>query len=259
MSHAIPTASEFLNSPYDPRLEKEFFSRVLLPNGTFKTTTDHRLDDLNALVLPLIKSLPFTPLRIADVAASSGVSSAEWHDQLLEAGVDFTMLATDLTTTALHVKKEFAEGLFDEGLRPLHLSAFGRVMPPKARFPAGLIPAALSWYLRIGSRHNVVSLMSKRATTSSRFKVENDDITAPSSVRFHVLRAANILHYQYFDKAQLCAIMANLKGRLVDGGLFIVCRTVANGSNHGVACKLVSDKFTVLDRIGDGSEIEPLL
>ena len=256
--HVKPTATEFLTSPYDPQLEKDFFSRVMLPNGTIKTTSEHRLDDLNELALPHIKALPFSPLRICDVAASSGVSSAEWYDQLLSSGLDFQMYATDLTTTAIHLKNGWAEGLFDEHMRPLHLSAFGRGMPPKADFPRGLVTAAISAYLKLTVRQrSTVSLMSKRLSPS--VQVECDDITQPSILYgFHVLRAANILHYEYFSKEQLASIIANLKCRLVEGGLFIACRTMKDGSNHGAIFRHEAMRLSLIAMIGSGLEIENL-
>jgi hypothetical protein len=258
MSHSRPTASEFISSIYDPQLEREFFARVMLPNGTAKFTSEHRLDDLNHLSLPMIKALPFKPLRIMDVAASSGVSSAEWHDQLLSAGLDFTLCATDLVTTALHAKALGAECLFDGQMKPIHVSAFGRGMPPKAPMPIGIVPMAVSTCLKL-VRNRPVSLMSKRFQESPRLRIEQDDIQKRSCLTgFHVLRAANILHRKYFTERQLIDIIQKLKSRLAEGGLFIVCRTL-DGCSHGVMCSFNSGTLLVVARIGNGHEVEPLL
>src|SRR5258708_7118594 len=258
MSHSRPTASEFISSIYDPQLERKFFARVMLPNGTVKFTSEHRLDDLNDLSLPLIKALPFKPLHIMDVAASSGVSSAEWHDQLLSAGLDFTLCATDLVTTALHAKALGAECLFDGHMKPIHVLAFRRGMPPKAPMPIGIVPMAVSTCLKL-VRNRPVSLMSKRFQKSPRLRIEQDDIQKKSGLTgFHVLRAANILHCKYFTKRQLIDIVQKLKSRLAEGGLFIVCRTL-DGCNHGVMCSFNSGTLRVIARIGNGHEIEPVL
>ena len=49
------TRDIFFSRTREPRLqrelEREFFSRVVLPNGTVKTTSAHRLDDVNERVL----------------------------------------------------------------------------------------------------------------------------------------------------------------------------------------------------------------
>src|ERR1035438_4568778 len=78
-----PTTEEvFFNDlpecPEQDALEAQFFQRVLLPNGTFKTTASRRLDDLNDFLLPYLRQLADRPLRIMDVGASSGVSTVEW-------------------------------------------------------------------------------------------------------------------------------------------------------------------------------------
>lgn len=259
MSASRPTATEFLSSAYNPHLEREFFVRVILPNGSVKTTTEHRLDDLNELALPLIRQLP-QPLKIMDVAASSGVSTAEWLEQL--SGVRCEMTATDLTVTAWRVKPHsWLEALIDDSAQPIHLSIAGRGMPPKARLPLGVIPWAADKYLRLrllmGQTKEPVSLVSKRAENVSFI---DDDLTKPSSLSgFHVVRAANILNLGYFPENVLRVMIGNLKARLVDGGLLIVCRTKADKRNHGTIYQLSGSTFSVLRSIGEGSEVNHLI
>src|SRR5271157_2641182 len=95
-----PTTQEvFLNDlpvcPEQDALEAQFFQRVLLPNGTFKTTSPNRLDDLNRFVLPYLQEIAERPLKIMDIAASSGVSTLEWYDSLKSQGIDCDVTATD--------------------------------------------------------------------------------------------------------------------------------------------------------------------
>src|SRR5258705_7157740 len=108
MSRTHPTPSEFLATRYDPQLEREFFSRIMLPNGSVKSTSEHRLDDLNVLLLPYVKQLQ-SPVRILDVAASSGVSSAEWHEQLTSEGVQVSITPNDLAPHTDPVKLGLAK------------------------------------------------------------------------------------------------------------------------------------------------------
>ena len=91
-ARARPTTREVFGPLQTPvaqqdQLETEFFERVVLPNGTFKTTKPHRLDDLNQAALPFLTGLAADsqPLRIMDVGISSGVSTIEWHEQLAAA------------------------------------------------------------------------------------------------------------------------------------------------------------------------------
>src|ERR1700739_2105034 len=81
-------------------VEYEFFRRVVLPNGTFKTTLANRLNDLNQAVLPYIARIAERPVKILDVGISSGVSTLEWHDQLLAERITCDITGTDLTIYA---------------------------------------------------------------------------------------------------------------------------------------------------------------
>src|SRR5258706_4630789 len=264
MSRTHPTPSEFLASRYDPHLEREFFSRIMLPNGSVKSTSEHRLDDLNVLLLPYVKQLQ-SPVRILDVAASSGVSSAEWHEQLTSEGVQFSLTATDLTVNAYHLKLRLAEAILDKKLNFIHLSLARRGMPPKAPWPIGFIPSLLKRYLAFrmarGANYNVpIKLLTKRLRNGN-FAIVEDDLLNGDGLQegFDVIRAANILNVSYFSESILRRMISNLKMRLSKHGLLIVCRTKADRSNHATVFQLNGDSFTPLVRIGDGSEVEHLV
>src|SRR5687768_11687066 len=104
MHDRIPTANElyFSNTPADSAhletLEKRFFQSVGLPNGTWKTTSYRRLDDLNALVQGFLPS--DRPLDVMDVAVSSGVSTLEWLESMERAGIECRMTAGDAAADA---------------------------------------------------------------------------------------------------------------------------------------------------------------
>ena len=82
------------------RQEAAFFSGLRLRNGTFKTTAERRLDDLNQLVIEQWKALGAAPCRLLDVGVSSGVSSVEWLQSLAAAGFDVDLVATDVCLKA---------------------------------------------------------------------------------------------------------------------------------------------------------------
>lgn len=88
--------------------EWTFFSGLQLSNGTFKTTAERRLDDVNKLVTPLLPR--DFQLRLIDVAASSGVATAEWSDHLLAHGIDHRMTDGDVEPEGvlLHIRRRAA-------------------------------------------------------------------------------------------------------------------------------------------------------
>ena len=264
MSRTRPTPSEFLASPYDPQLEREFFGRIVLPNGIVKKTSEHRLDDVNALLLPYVKELA-SPVRILDAAASSGISSAEWYEQLASAGIQFILTATDLTVNAFHLKLERAEAILDKEMNFIHLSFAGRGMRPKVALPLGVITGLLKKYLAFRMARGAkcilpIKLVTKRLPEGA-FALIEDDLLKDNGLEqtFDVIRAANILNLSHFPESILRRIISNLKARLSDNGLLIVCRTKADRSNHCTVFRFRVGAFTPLARIGDGSEVEHLV
>jgi hypothetical protein len=260
-------------------LEIVFFKSVGLPNGTWKTTSHHRLDDLNALVQQHLPS--HRPLDVMDVACSSAVSSVEWLESLQAAGIDCRMIAGDATVNAfvlsisdnLHalvdrrgrtMQYEIGGGglavplrkrkMLRHGLQVLLLKAAGRLLATEFRDHAR---GGEKW----GMRWRPVQLVSPSIRSRRSIEVVEDDILVNKSyVRcFDVLRAANILNVGYFDKQTLTAMLMNLRERLRDGGRLVVCRTTRDNVNHGTVFGLDADRnLRVLARINEGSEIEPI-
>ncbi|HVZ33357.1 MAG TPA: hypothetical protein VG963_13085, partial [Polyangiaceae bacterium] len=149
MSLTRPTTREiFFQKEASPalqeQLEREFFSRVALPDGTIKTTSSRRLDDLNRMALPHLRVLGPGPLRIADVAASSAISTLEWQEFLQAEGVECQVSASDrlFHASLVHVTRGF-EALIDGAGNVLHLDVLGRGIPPRAPGVRGWVTALL--------------------------------------------------------------------------------------------------------------------
>jgi chemotaxis methyl-accepting protein methylase len=90
-----------------------------------------------------------------------------------------------------------------------------------------------------------------------------DDLLAVNDSRlcqaFDVIRAANILNVIYFSAEVIGRMLATLNGRLKEGGLLIIVRTDANGENNGSIFRSSNNRFCLVDRIGNGSEIEAMV
>jgi hypothetical protein len=287
MSERIPTANQmyFGELPDEPAhveaLEIVFFKSVGLPNGTWKTTSHRRLDDLNALVQQHLPS--HRPLDVMDVACSSAVSSVEWLESLEKAGVECRMTAGDASVNAfvLSISRNL-HALVDRhgrtmqyeiggvglevplrkrkipryGLQVLFIKAVGRLLGPTLS-DAKSAARGEKW----GMQWRPLKLVSPSIRRRRHIEVIEDDILLNKSfVRcFDVLRAANILNNGYFDQQTLTAMLLNLRERLRDGGRLVVCRTNKDNVNHGTVFGLDADRnLRVLARINDGSEIEPI-
>lgn len=292
--NAIPTAKEFFFSDdaFDADAlaarEKAFFRSIRLKNGTFKTTYAHRLDTLNEIVTPVLPR--DRPLEIMDVAVSSGVATLEWMESLQRASIDFRMTAGDLCVRAFLLSfGRLLNVLVDRGGYPMQFDVAGRAIPyPPRRRMAMLLPLfiglhALRWILpsvfsatfkrslvhgetpylrRLGISCRPAPLVSRRLRQQQSLTIIDDDLLAAGSFenRFHVIRAANVLNQSYFTEDSLIAMLGNLRRRLRPAGMLIICRTHDDGTNHGTVYRLNSkNNFEALARIGEGSEVDPIV
>jgi hypothetical protein len=245
----------------DPDAEFRLFTRIRLPSGVLKTTQARRLDDLNELALRVLPA--DRPLELMDVATSTGITTVEWSEQLSAAGVDHRILAGDSHLEAEWVSLPLVgDVLADRDGNVLLAEVLGRAVDPSGTTTrsALVLPLLKAAARRLPSRP--VELVSSRVRECPAIEVVQDDIfvTRPElQSRFHAVRAANILNEGYFDDAQLRAAVATLRERLRPGGLLVVCRTHEDGSNHGSFFRADREGWTVVERIGGGSEIEHLI
>jgi glycosyltransferase involved in cell wall biosynthesis len=250
----------------EPGEEAAFFANIRNGNGVWKTTYAHRMDDLNNVFAALHPGP--SRLRIMDVGASSGISTVEWRDDLLARRYRPRMVATDLMIYAFLIRAGAGHYILtDNDGRVLQTEIDGYIAFPKEieRRPTrseGVLKAA--WRRIVtGERSRIrVKLITRRAR-SIRFL--EDDFFAPNRAsfrgRFDVLRAANLLNLKYFPETKLREGVINLRQRLTgEGAMFIVNRTLHDGTNHGSIFRLDRlAKFQLLGRTGNGSEIEAIV
>ena len=254
------------DAPPTADAELQLFTRMRLPSGVHKTTAVRRLDDLNERALPLLPD--DRPLELMDVAVSTAITTVEWSEQLTAAGVDHHLLAGDSHIDAAWLSLPFCDLLLDRDRNQLLLAVvLGRsVDVVGSSWRSALALPVLKATARLSKAAHVpmrdVELVTPRVHECPPIDVVEDDIfvTRPElRSRFHAVRAANILNRGYFDEVQLRAAVASLRERLRPGGLLIVCRTLEDRSNHGSFFRADGDGWTVVDRIGSGSEIERLI
>jgi hypothetical protein len=264
------TATEFYSDrPLTPQEEATFFTKLQLANGTFKTTVDHRMDDLNEVIVSRWQKTGFRPREIMDVGVSSGISTAEWLDALSDSGFQVRMTATDLALWANVVPLwPGAYALENDGHVLRHI-VFGMPIRPWRQWVDYLTGYAFVSLLANGatrcrSHGNLkkVLLVSPRALRHNAIEWLEDDVFArnPAQLvqRFDAIRAANILNCGYFSADQLRRAVANLKDRLAGpSARLIVNRTLQDGSNHATMFRLTdANRFEAEMRLGQGSEIE---
>jgi SAM-dependent methyltransferase len=264
-----------------PEIERRFFTNLRLPNGTSKTTYRHRLDDLNERLLEFLPSN--CCLTVMDVAISSGVSTLEWSDHLQAHGFQHKLVAGDLVTdgwltswgTSLAV-------LVDSSGRDPLLFEMGRVTLPVrsdrrlARVARPFLFPVLRAVATLGGRagpapsmapavprqwvHRSISLVSPELHRRPEIEIVQDDITVPGRFpsAFDVIRVANLVQRVYFDDDTLRRIMRNLRDRLRDGGILVICRTTEDGVNNATIFRRTGDRFISEASLNSGADVRDL-
>jgi hypothetical protein len=249
---AAPTAAQ----------ESAFFASVYLPNGTRKTTSDHRLDDLNALIATEVPDR--RPLRVKDVGISSGQTTLEWLDQLAQAGVEAEMTGTDVAINGeLILVDDEVRVLVDGKGNPLQWDLLGYAVPPRPRIRDRLLygPIIVRARRRLEGRPRVpIRLLSPRLLARSDVTAYEEDLLRPIGGRtWDVVRAANVLNLGYFPADVLRVMVDGITSTLAEGGVLAVCRTELDGTNNATVFRLSADGYAVAGRLGSGSEIEDIV
>jgi hypothetical protein len=270
------TATQFCSGePLTPQQEAAFFSALRLANGTFKTTSGHRMDDLNAFVLARWRETGFRPTEIMDVGVSSGITTVEWAEALSRAGLPVRMTATDVSLWGHIVPLWPGVSVLEADGQILQHIVLGMPIRPWRRrldYVTGYaLLSALANRLAARRRTRIdpivkpVVLISPRASQHTAIDWAEDDVLQENPGqfigRFHAIRAANVLNRDYFDADALARAVANLKARLAGpDARLIVNRTLPGGANHATMFRLdAAHRFAAEARFGRGSEIEDIV
>ncbi len=247
------------NAKPTPEMEQTFFTGVVLPNGTFKTTADRRLDDLNEAILAHLPEQ--RPLRVKDVAVSSGISSLEWYEVLHAHGIAFQMMATDLWLRARLIEARGFNVLLSETGSVLQLDIVGlRFQPshaPKKRMAFAPILACIRSprvLTRLARSERPVLLVSPRLLGSPVSIVE-EDLLKPQPGEWDVIRAANIINHEYFPTPILRQMLLTLAESLAPGGILAVCRTEPSVGNRTSIFRLDEGTLSIVAELNGGSDV----
>lgn len=262
------------------RMEQDFFSSLMMENGTYKTTCRQRFADINPHLVKQLRACMTGTVRVMDVGISYGVGTLELHDELRAAGLDVSMVATDMLVDACLVRVlPGCHALFDGSGFPLRFDLPWGTMKPwvvagdyrsgRFIFRKGINVTLTHRARRVlahpdDPRITRVKLVSPRLLAMRDVSVRTDDISLYNSAfagSFDLVRVANVFNRGYFSTEVLATMVAHARRYLAGAGShLLVVRTHQDNHNHGTLFRLLeSGRLEVLRRFGDGSEIEDLV
>ena len=272
------TTFEYLEARNDPSADGSlrFLAGLRNANGVWKTTARHRLDD----VLPaLIRALGSpAEARVLDVGCSSGLSTLELSEALALCGIPAEVIGTDVSLTARLLRDAHGRGMLfldREHVSQVELEGWALGWPPalsekllhpiRVRRARAFMARSLARY-REGARGRAAELAPRDVPLTvpvpkgRAVRFVQEAVLEPAiRDRFHAILAANFLNLNYFSADQLRKAVNALRERLVPDGVLCIVRTIENGRNHGTVFRMKGPHPIVLERIGNGSEIEHLV
>jgi hypothetical protein len=253
--------------------------------GTTRTTFRHRMGDVDEVALRLMRQnyRSDNELIVQDRAASNCLTSTEWAEQILAVFPRAHFEASDKLLYLFRISLPGGRTYFVEpGGQPLQYveSPFVVCLYPREPYRFLLnqfIAATAKWSFRR------LSLPENLADSAENKKYRVDKISCihpearsliQTDPRFtvcersvfqrtpglDVLRTMNILNLTYFSRKQLDDGIQAASESLKPGGLWIVGRTLEKSqTNHVTYFRRTDKKWEILERIGNGSEIEELV
>jgi hypothetical protein len=253
--------------------------------GTTRMTFRRRMVDVDEVALRLMRQnyRPDNEVIVQDRAASNCLTSTEWADQILAVFPRAHFEASDRLLYLFRISLPRGRTYFVEpGGQPLQYvkSPFVVCLYPREPYRYvlnQLIAGIAKWsFRRLSLPGNLAD-----STDNEKYRVDKISCIHPEAhiliqrdPRFtvcersvfqrtqglDVLRTMNILNLAYFSQKQLEDGIQTASESLKPGGLWIVGRTLEkNQTNHVTYFRRTDKKWEVLERIGNGSEIEELV
>lgn len=277
-------------TPDEIRVFEDFTFGFRTSNGTARMTFRNRFPDVNAAVLRWMHQLfpSAAALRVQDRAASHGLVSVEWAGDLFREFPHLTFEASDLMLELAELRLTSGEVFIAEmdgtplqyiqppfvvplAQRPSRRYLVHHVVAARAKRRFDSLPLPEGWTnatdLSDGMRVRRISFIHPEARAlmrhTERFTFRRRSIFEDGSTSgegcCHVIRTMNILNRAYFSEALLREAASAIFSSLEPGGLWIVGRTLETDfSNHATLLRRGVDTWEVLERLGSGSEVEPI-
>jgi hypothetical protein len=255
-----------------PHIEPEYFthymSGITIPGNINMTTHKDRFAEIDPITLNFLERN--SDNIIHDVAISSGITTLELFNQLVDRHINFKLIVSEKYSHFFFTGKYFcrvydAQGNLVEG------------------YIWGLLAKDLSWKFGFSkllflvmrltkdtgiAKKQCIPIFDKRLQALIQHgkieQIEYDVFNGGLKDRFSYVRCMNLLNLCYFDERQLQKAIRLLMTSLKENGILQIGRTeVETGENYGknyvTFFRKENDRLIVIHEVNGGSEVKGIL
>jgi hypothetical protein len=240
------------------------FRRIFVTDGTSKQTAENRFKELDNISLNYIQK---NNNIIHDVAVSSGITSVNFHDFLVDMKIDFIFFVSDkysLVKIAKHNSMTFVcdnKNKLMFGYISFFLASSLNKFFPISNF---LFFILKKYFKKLSTNKTFTSIMlyDKKLihliNNNKMSDIEYDIFESSHENYFTFVRCMNILNLSYFAENKIVDSLQNISKSIKQNGILMIGRTI-NEKNHVSFYKKNDNTLLFLEKINNGSEIEHLI
>ena len=265
---SIPVVKKFfvfdvsaLDEIKDFKLFDNIYSSISNPNGTSKTTSGNRFDDLDKC---LLEALPSKKINAHDVAVSSGITSIALYDQLVKQD----------KVKSFHISDKYSELTYEgDGIKRFYdasgqctfIHVFGLYAIKQTSWFFFLSKCFHAVFNKAQTTNSTKSIrlfhpLVKQKTNGEEWTVLDYDVFKRSHLAtFDLVRCMNLLNTLQFSEEQITLAIENLKASLHEGGYLLLGRTTMKGEHRASLLQKSNDNWISIKEINGGSELKHLL
>jgi len=236
--------------------------RLVMANGVVKTTRFDRFADLDQRTLALFTGWT-GPLRVHDVAVSSGTTALRLYLRLREKFESVDLSISD-KFARFHLSPGWINAVYDCEGKLIHGYVFGVYADPRISWVFPLSRILFHWLRRrrptqpaVTDAVLVYDTSVLQALDAGKIKEVSYDILRGAPLgSFDLVRAMNILHTGYFDRARLRTALDHIAATMNEGGVLLVGRSdQRSGINHASFLRKQGPRFVVIENVNNGSDL----
>lgn len=238
-----------------------------LPNGTCKTTNIRRFKSLDDTICK--HAIKFSkPVKVHDVAASDGITSVNLSDALSESSIVHSVRFSDKFSNLYTRRSGLSRIVYDQEGVLIYADFFGLLaspyLPKRFWLSKWLGYAYSEKHERKPDETEILLLnpIARRRIAAKQLDFFYYDLfdSKVSDETYQVVRCMNALNPAIFSESKLRSAVTKLAENLEEKGILVIGRTnPSSGENHATIFQRRDSALVVLERHGDGSEIETIV